>query len=88
MGWNGTTIQRSGGSFAMDGAAMDLYLSEEDTEVLYRRWDGAKWGEPLTLNGGVKSITTDMVLAITYKDLSSVYGVKRANLFIEAAKQY
>jgi hypothetical protein len=67
-------------------ADIDGWLSENDVEVLYKRWRKS-WPEPVEFRGGVQSITCDLVLEIEYKQLVKTYGVQRASRLIKAAKQ-
>ncbi len=76
---------RRGSSYAR-GRDIDVYLSEGDTEVLYKRWRKS-WAEPIGLRGGIESITCEMILEIPRTDLVKVYGVMRATRLIKAAKQ-
>lgn len=76
---------RSGASYAR-GRDIDMYISETDTVVLYKRWR-KDWPELISLRGGVESVTCEMILEIPRNALVKVYGVMRATRLIRAAKQ-
>jgi len=85
---NGVSEYRvvSGTSFPK-GVDIDGFLSEEDTRVLYERWKGDLWGEPLVFSGGTKSITCEMVLEVPSKDLIKTYGAALANRLVAASER-
>ena len=67
------------------GTTVDAYLPEKETKILYDGWS-KKWPEPYCFRGGIKAITCEMILAVPYKELKGVYGVKRANRFLEVSQ--
>lgn len=77
---------RSGRSFAKS-PDIDGFLSTSDVEVLYKRWKSKKWGEPITLRGGIISIDCDMILDIPWNSLVKVYGVQRAKRLVDASNK-
>jgi hypothetical protein len=65
---------------------IDQLLPEAVVPVLYERWKD-EWPTPLVLSGGTKSITCELVKEVGFQELSKVYGVQRAKLFMDAANQ-
>lgn len=76
---------RSGSSYARS-RDIDVHLSSNDVEMLYKRWRN-KWGNPVGFRGGIESITSELILDVPRKDLVRVYGVRRTTRLIKAAKQ-
>lgn len=80
------TYIRSGASFAR-GTAIEAVLSEEDSAAIHDRWKNA-WGEKLDCGGGVTSITCEMVAAVPYAELISVYGKRRIERIFPIISKY
>jgi len=57
--------------------AMDLYVDGELREELYKRWGTGiskyGWSEPISMRGGVFTITVKMFKEIPQKELENVY---------------
>ena len=67
-----STFRRAGGSYSR-GTVIDGYLSDEDIQKLYEKWD-IEWGEPLEFQGGTKGITCEMVLEAPKTKFKEIMG--------------
>lgn len=76
--------KRSGTSFAR-GTTIDEYLSTEDCQALYDKWQPT-WPEPFNFRGGIRAITCEMVLEVEAKDFIKVLGKKRAEKILEVSR--
>lgn len=69
---------------------VDNYLSEDDIEVVYDRWDEGVdkfgWQEKIFMRGNITSITCDMVKQRDRRELVKIYGVRRASRMKEAVQ--
>lgn len=75
---------------AHNSPPVDLYLEEEDTERIYEVWgEGVQkynWDAPITLRGGIKTITMDMIREIPREELEDIFYKRRTERIIEALK--
>ena len=65
--------------------SMDRFLSEDDKEYLYERWD-ADFPAKISLQGGVELITCEMVSGLSWGQLVKAFGTSKAKLFRDIAK--
>lgn len=65
---------------------IDGWLTEEDIELLYKRWK-TTWPEPLTFSGGVTGITCEAILQVSQSQLNRVFGKVRGEKFMQIAKE-
>lgn len=77
---------RSGTSFAR-GVALEQYISKEDADILHDRWKD-DWPERLAFQGGIKSVTCEMLLQVPIGQLTRTYGKTRAHAWYELAEQW
>lgn len=82
-----TEIRRRTNRLLPRSPDMDGFLPDVIVPVLYERWKGKHWGEPLVMSGGTLSITCDMVAEVGFQPLAKIYGVRRAKLFMDIAKR-
>lgn len=80
-------IRRRTNRLAPRSPDIDGFLPDSVTDVLYKKWNSEKWGEPITLSGGTLSITCDMVRDVGYSALSKVYGARRAKVLMDVANR-
>lgn len=68
--------------------AIDIYLGEEDVKVLYEKWGTgvAKfgWSEPISMRGGIFTISVKMLKEIPESELLKVYYKKRTQRIMDA----
>jgi len=84
MAKNITVKYRAGTAYAR-GTTIDPYLTDEDREVLYEKWDNA-WGYPQEFHGGDTAITCEMVIEVSEGNLAKVFGKSRAGRILTAAR--
>lgn len=69
---------------------VDLYLEEDDVERIYEVWgEGVQrfnWEVPITLRGGIKTITMDMIRDIPREELEDIFYKRRTQKIMEALK--
>jgi hypothetical protein len=78
--------RRSGTSFAR-GVAVEQYLRGEEEKILHSRWR-SEWGLPLSFQGGIRSVTCEMLLGVPLVELVKTYGKKRAAMLREIASRH
>ncbi|HDK27608.1 MAG TPA: hypothetical protein ENG48_11065 [Candidatus Atribacteria bacterium] len=68
--------------------AIDLYLSKEDLKVIYDRWGTGVtkfgWDIPISMRGGISTITCAMMKKIPFEQLKKVFYTKRAQRIMDA----
>lgn len=68
--------------------AMDLYVDGELREDLYKRWGTGVskfgWSEPISMRGGISTITVKMVKDVPQKELEKVYYKRRTQQLLDA----
>lgn len=65
---------------------IDGWLSDEDNEVLYKRWKSS-WPTPLEFPGGVLGITCEGVLQVSESQLNRTYGKVRGERIRKVAEE-
>ena len=89
-GYVSRTVRTRGIPIVTQDKAVDNYITEKDLAVVYDRWgEGVnkyKWEEPLAFQGGVKSITVDMIKRTPVKELEKLFYKTRTKRILEAIK--
>lgn len=72
----------------MSSPAIDLYLPQEELDVIYDRWGQGVtqfgWDIPLSMRGGITTITCEMVKKVPLSQLEKVYYKKRTQRILNA----
>lgn len=67
---------------------IEQFLGKDDVDRIYEVWgEGVKkynWDTPITLRGGVKTITMDMLKGIPREELEDIYYQRRTERIMEA----
>ena len=67
---------------------IDIYLEEKDVERIYEVWGQGVtkfgWEYPISMRGGVFSITVEMVHKIPVEQLEKIYYPKRTKRIVDA----
>lgn len=67
---------------------IDLYISEEDKDRVYELWGKGVtqfgWDIPISMRGGIFSITIEMLKSIPEEELEKIFYKKRTERLLEA----
>ena len=68
--------------------AINLYLPEEDLEVIYNRWGQGVtkfgWDIPLSMRGGIFTISCLMMKKIPVEQLTKIFNIKLTKRIVDA----
>jgi len=73
----------------VSGATMtpiDGYLTKEDIDTLYEKWDIEKLGEPLKFRGGAVGLTAEHIVDAPEDKFRAIYGDPFSDRVLEIAK--
>jgi hypothetical protein len=75
---------RAGSSYARE-TAIDPYIDEGLVEEVYEKWSD-EWQSPQVFQGGVTSITCEMILQVPVAELGKVFGADKTARILKAAR--
>lgn len=77
---------RQGTALAI-GTIIDAYLTEEETEKVYKRWK-PEWPEKLMFSGANPGITFEMIREVPSTQLNRTFGAKLGKKLVQFAAEY
>jgi len=85
--WKPVAVHRE--NIAVDvSRPIDMILDQAMVSKIYSNWDISKYGDPLDFGGGVKAITSSMLLDAGKEFLESIQGIgpKKADAILEKVR--